>query len=168
MTIWFTSDHHFGHRNIIDYCKRPFGSVEAMDEAMIARWNAVVGVDDEVWHLGDFAYRCGPNRMAEIFHRLHGRALHLVRGNHDRKRTLALPWASTQTSAEIVVDGRRLVLSHYAFRVWNGCLRGSWHLYGHSHGELPGTAASCDVGVDVWDFRPVAIDQIAARLSGTE
>ncbi len=74
--------------------------------------------------------------------------------NHDRRYTLALPWASIQDYAELVVDHRMLVLFHYSLRVWNRSHFGSLSLYGHSHGTLPGTAASCDVGVDVWDFRP--------------
>lgn len=57
MKVWFTADTHFGHRNILKHCDRPFGSVKEMDEALIAMWNAVVGLNDDVWHLGDFAYR---------------------------------------------------------------------------------------------------------------
>ncbi|PJI56035.1 metallophosphoesterase [Methylobacterium radiotolerans] len=164
MTVWFTSDHHFGHANIIPLCRRPFSDAAEMDETMIERWNAVVGTQDEVWHLGDFAHRCGPNRVAEIFGRLRGRAIHLVRGNHDRRYTLALPWTSIQHYAELVVDHRMLVLFHYSLRVWNRSHFGSLSLYGHSHGTLPGTAASCDVGVDVWDFRPASLDEIVRRI----
>jgi calcineurin-like phosphoesterase family protein len=64
--VYFTADQHFGHAGIIGLCKRPFRSVEEMDEAMIANWNAVVGPDDEVWHLGDFAYRIKPARLTWI------------------------------------------------------------------------------------------------------
>lgn len=164
VTVWFTSDHHFGHANIIPLCGRPFADAAEMDETMIERWNAVVGTQDEVWHLGDFAHRCGPNRIAEIFGRLRGRAIHLVRGNHDRRYTLALPWSSIQDYAELVVDHRMLILFHYSLRVWNRSHFGSLSLYGHSHGTLPGTAASCDVGVDVWDFRPASLDEIIRRI----
>jgi len=165
MTVWFTADQHFGHANIIRHCGRPFSDVVEMDEAMIQRWNASVGSDDEVWHLGNFAYRCGPNRMREIYSRLRGRALHLVRGNHDSKRTLELPWASVQRYAEIKVDCQLLILFHYGLRVWHRSHHGSWSLYGHSYGKLPGTATSCDVGVDAWDFRPVSIVEIRAALA---
>ncbi|GAN46951.1 MULTISPECIES: metallophosphoesterase family protein [Methylobacterium] len=164
MTLWFTADHHFGHANIIRFCHRPFADVAEMDEAMIERWNAVVEDRDEVWHLGDFAYRCGPNRQAEIFGRLHGRAIHLVRGNHDRGRTLALPWASVQHYAEIDANGRLLVLFHYALRGWRGSRRGSLALHGHSHGALPNLPATCDVGVDVWNFRPVSLPEILRKI----
>ncbi|WP_183507352.1 metallophosphoesterase family protein [Methylobacterium brachythecii] len=166
MTIWFTSDHHFGHTNIIRFCGRPYSSVEEMDEALVERWNSVVGSNDEVWHLGDFAHRCGPNRMREIFSSLRGRAVHLVLGNHDRKHTLELPWASVQHYAELRIDGRLIVLFHYGLRAWNQSGRGSWSLYGHSHGSLPGTPSSSDVGVDAWNFRPVSLDEIAEQHRG--
>lgn len=164
MTIWFSADHHFGHDNIIRYCARPFRDTAEMNESLIERWNAVVRKDDEVWYLGDFAYRCGPNRLAEIFGRLHGRKIHLVRGNHDRRATLALPWTSVQNYAEIVVEGRMLVLFHYALRVWNKSHHRSLSLYGHSYGRLPNAPASCDVGVDAWNFKPVSLDDIVGRI----
>jgi hypothetical protein len=70
---WYTSDHHFGHKNIIAHNSRPFASVEEMDEALIARWNSVVGPDDVVYHLGDFSF--GP--QAYYLPRLNGEK-HLV------------------------------------------------------------------------------------------
>src|SRR5438094_35253 len=102
-----------------------------MDEIMVERWNATVGLNDEVWHLGDFAHRCGPNRLLDIFASLNGRAIHLVRGNHDRKVTLALPWTSVQHYAEIRCEDSLLILFHYALRVWNKSQQGSISLHGH-------------------------------------
>lgn len=166
MTVWFTADHHFGHRNIIALCNRPFADVEEMDEALIDRWNAVVGAGDEVWHLGDFAYRCGPNRIAGIFERLRGSAIHLVRGSHDRTATLSLPWASVQHYAELVLAGRHLILFHYALCDWNRSRFGSLALHAHTYGRSHVTAGSCDVGVDGWDYKPVALDVILARIAG--
>src|SRR5664279_3833835 len=65
---------------------------------------------------------------------------------------------------QIVVDGQRLVLCHYGMRTWPGSRRGALHLYGHSHGTLPGNAQCLDVGVDCWDFRPVTLPEIRAKL----
>ena len=65
------------------------------------------------------------------------------------------------------VDGQQLVLCHYAMRVWPGQHQGAIQLYGHSHGNLPGTATSCDVGVDCWGFAPVSIEDIKRRLAET-
>lgn len=168
MTLWFTADHHFGHANIVRFCRRPFANAAEMDEAMVERWNANVDDHDEVWHLGNFAYRCGPNRLAEIFGRLHGRAIHLVRGNLDRRTTLTLPWSSVQHYAETVVDGRVLVLFHYVLHEWNRSNHGSLCLHGHSHGSLAPAPTSCDVGVDAWDFRPVSLDEILERLGSSK
>ena len=81
--IFFTSDTHFGHANIIKYCARPFASVQEMNRELIARWNAVVGPRDTVYHLGDFAF--GKASEAPTFLRkLNGAKKILIRGNHDR------------------------------------------------------------------------------------
>lgn len=162
MTVFFTSDTHFGHAGAIARFRRPFASVRAMDAAMIARWTATVGGDDEVWHLGDFAVRQTEVRMAEILASLPGRK-HLVRGNNDTGATASLPgWASVQDYVEIAVEGTRLVLCHYPFRTWNGMYKGAFNLHGHSHGQLKEMTRQVDVGVDVWDFRPVTLAQIRA------
>jgi calcineurin-like phosphoesterase family protein len=159
----FTADNHFGHEAIIAMSARPFSSVEEMDETMIANWNAVVARGDNVWHVGDFAHRCDPKRKRAIFSRLNG-SKHLVPGNHDDGDTLALPWASIGQIRQIVVEGQKIVLCHYGLRTWPGSRRGAIHLYGHSHGTLPGNAQSLDVGVDCWDFRPVTLAEIKEVL----
>ena len=51
MAVFFFSDTHFGDHRVLNLYPRPFGSVGEMDAAMIERWNAVVGPEDEVWHL---------------------------------------------------------------------------------------------------------------------
>ena len=66
MTVWFTADTHFGHGGALGRFKRPFRSVDEMDEALVARWNERVRHTDEVWHLGDFAYRASSRRMVEL------------------------------------------------------------------------------------------------------
>lgn len=162
MTVFFTSDTHFGHAGALGRFARPFASVAGMDAAMAARWNAAVGADDDVWHLGDFALGRTAEAMAALLRRLNGRK-HLVAGNNDGPATRALAeWASVQDYAEIAADGVRLVLCHYAFRTWNGMYKGAWNLHGHSHGQLGRMARQADVGVDVWDFRPVTFAAIRA------
>lgn len=165
MKTWFTADTHFGHQNIIKFCARPFETVDEMNEGLILRWNETVSPEDEVWHLGDFAFR---NKVpAQSFlARLHG-VKHLICGNHDHRSTLDAPgWASVHQYREIDIAGQRVVLFHYAMRVWNGSVNGAIHLYGHSHGELPGHGLSLDVGVDAdWDWRPVSLQQIRERLN---
>jgi calcineurin-like phosphoesterase family protein len=163
MTVWFTADHHFQHANIIQFCSRPFVDAEAMDDAMVANWNRYVAPDDTVWHLGDFAVTNKRVLLEGFFSRLNGRK-HLIVGNHDGKDTCRLGWQSINELAEVTVDDQRIVLCHYGLRVWPGLRRGAIHLYGHSHGRLPGTSRSLDVGVDEWSFTPVCLPEILDRL----
>jgi calcineurin-like phosphoesterase family protein len=152
VTVFFTADTHFGDHRVLNISKRPFSSVDEMDAAMTQRWNAIVGAEDEVWHLGDFA-RNG-KIAAKIFPLLNGRK-HLIVGNNDTPAVLNLNWMSVQSYAEITVDSAPLVLCHYPFRTWNGIGKGVINLHGHSHGRLKPIKRQLDVGVDVRDFRPV-------------
>ncbi|UVF18450.1 metallophosphoesterase [Microvirga terrae] len=168
MATWFTSDHHFGHAAILSptmHCRRGdhFASIQEHDAELVRRWNEVVAPDDEVFHLGDFAHRTSEEYARAVFGKLHGRK-HLIRGNHERLGD-KLPWASKQDFLEVTVDGKHLVLFHYGMRVWPRMRRGSLHLYGHSHGALPGCSQSLDVGVDAWGFRPVPLAEILARMA---
>lgn len=148
---------------------RTFASIEAHDETLIARWNAAVRPEDTVWHLGDFSYRCSEDYARSVFGRLRGRYRFLVRGNHDRI-SVRLPWDGIFDVARVAVPDPAtgttvgLFLFHYACRVWPRMHRGDLHIYGHSHGTLPGTATSTDVGVDCFGFRPVTLDEIRVRL----
>lgn len=158
MTIFFTADTHFGDHRTINIQKRPFASVAEMDAALIECWNAVVGPEDVVWHLGDVARRAAD--VPALLDRLHG-TKHLLRGNNDPDATLtAAGWASTGDYAEIMVDGRALVLCHYPFRSWNGQHKGALNLHGHSHGRLKPMPRQFDVGVDVHEFGPVTLERL--------
>ena len=109
---------------------------------------------------GDFALGPGPVRVAELVGSLHGEK-HLLIGNNDDAATIAASgWASVGHYAELTVDGRPLVLCHYAFRTWNDMGRGALNLHGHSHGKLTPIPKQYDVGVDAQDFRPVTLPQI--------
>ncbi len=162
MTVFFTGDTHFGHGGALGFYRRPFASVTAMNAALIARWNETVGPDDEIWHLGDFAIRRPAAVVADLLARLQGRK-HLVAGNNDPAATTGCDgWASVQPYVEMTTDGVSLVLCHYPFRSWHGMDKGWINLHGHSHGRLKPQPRQYDVGVDVRDFRPVAIGQILA------
>lgn len=160
--IWFTSDTHWHHANIIKYTKRPFANVDEMNEAMINNWNARVGRNDNVYHLGDFAFATEP-QIRELNRRLNGH-VHLIEGNHDSKRIKGnLGFASYQPYKELKLASNKIILFHYAMRVWNGSHHGSWHLYGHSHGTLPEDpySRSTDIGVDSHNYAPVSLDEVA-------
>ena len=135
---------------------------------MVQRWNAVIGPEDDVWHLGDFALRRSAEAIEALLDRLRGRK-HLIIGNNDGPATTGLPgWASTQAYAELELDGVGLVLCHYPFRTWRNMGRGWLNLHGHSHGRLSKMPGQTDVGVDAWDFRPVTLDQIRRSRRGKQ
>ena len=171
--IWFTSDTHFGHKNIIKYVPRPFSSVEEMDEALIENWNSRVKESDEVYHLGDVAL-CSPSKLKKILNRLNGK-IYLIKGNHDDSAEACsdrFEWIKDYYELEVNdPDGYQgkqlLVLFHYAMRVWQASHYGTYHLYGHSHGELPDdpTSLSFDVGVDCHNYAPINYDEIKHIMS---
>ena len=166
--IFFTSDHHFGHKNIIKYSNRPFSSVEEMDAVMIERWNEKVKPNDKVYHLGDVALT-SVNRLNDILSQLNGK-IYLIKGNHEKTAEAChgrFEWIKDYH--ELIVQdkafnkGRQLVvLFHYGMRVWNASHWGTYHLYGHSHGALPDNpnSLSFDVGVDCHDFYPLSYEEV--------
>jgi len=165
MATFFTSDTHFGHGGALGLYRRPFPSVAAMNEAIVERWNETVGPDDVVWHLGDFAIRQPPALVAELLARLQGRK-RLLAGNNDPPGTTERDgWESVQPYAEIALDGVSAVLCHYPFRSWRGMNKGWVNLHGHCHGRLKPQPRQFDVGVDVWEFRPVTLQTILAHRS---
>ena len=158
MAVWFTSDTHIGDHRTINIGKRPFASVAEMDAAIVANWNASVASQDEVWHLGDVARR--PSAVPELLATLNG-TKHLIAGNNDPVATRAANgWASVRDYAEIMLEGRKLVLCHYPFRTWNGMGAGAINLHGHSHGRLTPMRRQYDVGVDPRGFRPVSLAEL--------
>ncbi|WP_279482492.1 metallophosphoesterase family protein [Aureimonas sp. SK2] len=166
--IFFTGDTHFNDPRVLRLDRRPFADLAEHDEALVAAWNAAVGAEDEVWHLGDVA-RGTPAFKDGLLSRLNG-TKHLIAGNNDDAATLENShWRSVQAYAELDVDGTRLVLCHYAFRTWNGMGKGAINLHGHSHARLKPLPRQFDVGVDVFPYRPVSLPEILAsrrRSSG--
>ena len=171
--IWFTADTHFNHAKIIGYSQRPFGDLAQMTEALIDGWNARVAKGDTVFHLGDFALSWGrkdKDTIDSILVRMNGQKW-LIAGNHDRDEVTSNDrWVKVTPYHEISVpltngQKQRIVLCHYALRVWNGMGRGSWMLYGHSHGNLDDIGGkTTDVGVDKWDYAPISVEQLAVYM----
>lgn len=169
MTIWFTSDTHYGHRRVIEYAGRPFTDVDMMNNEMIRRWDERVKPGDLVYHLGDFAL-CEAGTATTIAKSLRGQK-YIVWGNHDKglrkDAKFVGQWIWNRDLTQIEVEGQKIILCHYAMKTWNQMHRGSWQLYGHSHGSLPDDPASLqlDVGVDCWDYAPVSFEQIKQRMA---
>lgn len=162
---WFVADTHFGHGKMVE--PRGYKTVEDMDRGLVANWNNVVAPGDEIFHLGDFAYKSFPERTRAIFAALNG-IKHLVMGNHDvdNEVVLGLPWASPPAHRRFLRIGQqKIVLDHYAGRTWAGSFRGAIQLFGHSHGRMPANSQSCDVGLDAWAGEPVGLDDITAYLA---
>lgn len=128
-----------------------------MNEFIIAQHNALVGKGDVVYHLGDFTF----NGRDRFLRRLKGSHVFL-RGNHDHKRY------KDPEVRYIKVEGQRIVLCHYAMRVWAESHYGSWQLYGHSHGTLPPVGKQLDVGVDTNGFKPYSFDDIKSIIDSAD
>lgn len=161
VTVFFTADTHFGDHRPLNIHRRPFASVADMDSTLIANWNAVVGPQDEVWHLGDVARRLAD--VEGLLARLHG-TKHLLLGNNDAPAIAHVPgWTSVAAYAELTLDGHALVLCHYPFRSWNGQHRNSLDLHGHSHGRLKPLLRQYDVGVDARGWRPVTLAELLTK-----
>lgn len=191
MNIFFTADTHFGHANIIRYSKRPWinwktdvvkvfdpgteAHVERwaspeiaqrrkkeMDDVLVCNWNNAVKPGDLVYHVGDFCFGKTPDFL-RYFHALNGKIV-LIKGNHDKVawENRSVFHEAHDSYLEVEINGKEITLCHYALRVWNKSHLGSWHLYGHSHGELADlkTSRSFDVGVDCHNFRPISFDEV--------
>ena len=138
MKKYIIADTHFNHKNIIDYCNRPFNDIDEMECEIINRWNNKVNSNDDVYILGDVFYRYKKDR-ADFLKKLNGR-LHLIIGNHDfeiLKNEAALAcFESTEKLKQIVDNGRRVVMCHYPMVSWNMKHFGSYHVYGHVHSKV--------------------------------
>lgn len=159
---FFTADTHFDHHKIRELVGRPFESLDEMNQAMIDNWNKIVTKKDLVYHLGDFAF----DRHAHFQQALNGKKI-LIIGSHDQMPESVLAnFTAVYYLKNISIDSQHVVLSHCAFRVWEGSFHGSWNFYGHSHGTLPEDPyrKACDVGVDVWNYSPVPWEILKKKM----
>jgi len=167
--IYFTSDIHFGHENIIKYCNRPFSSVDEMDDTLIKNWNSKVKPNDEIYVIGDFSFQA-PSKYLPL---LNGKK-YLVLGNHDDRKVMeqtnSWVWIRDYYELKLQVNGQKqmIALFHFAMRTWNKQHHGSWHLFGHSHGGMPPHGKSFDIGVDCWNYFPLSLDEVTAEMDKLE
>ena len=180
--IFFTSDTHFGHSKIIDYCKRPFSSIEEHDKALIQNWNSVVGQDDTVFHLGDFAYG-NSQFIANIIKQLNGNII-LIKGNHDLRNinpTLYNIFSDVVYQARILIDKQTVYLNHFPFLCFDhgdiNLYKNNYNiqLFGHVHsGPLTSSKdvsrlnilfpTQYDVGVDNNNYTPISWADVKNKI----
>ena len=136
--IYYTSDLHLGHENIIGLCARPFSCVEEMDETLIANWNDKVTNGDAVYILGDLIWE--KSDPISYLSRLKGKK-HLILGNHDRwiaREGAAAFFESVSKYAELSLDEHPVTLCHYPMLEWKnsrkiGSSRLGYLIHGHIH-----------------------------------
>jgi len=141
-------------------------NISKHDEDLVKNWNSVVGKKDNVWILGDFAWK----NHGHFIKALNGKKF-LIRGNHDKMPVNCfnlfskIKGFSYHYSYFIHLYGKSVMLSHCPYETWFSSCHGSWHLYGHCHGRMPETLSlKFDVGVDVWNYTPVHWEVISAKM----
>lgn len=182
MEYWFTSDTHFGHANFIRGTSkwkdtrmcRPFDTVEEHDDTLITAINDCVHRDDVLIHLGDFCFPSKAKTVNEYRERITCQNVWVLPGNHDKiyalkyaTNMLMLPPGIYELPAASSESRPDIIMCHYAMRVWNKSHFGTWHLFGHSHGQLsiPDDSLSMDVGVDTNSrWGPYNMEMIAAHM----
>lgn len=158
--IWFTSDLHIGHTNIISYCSRPFSSVDEMNDELVKRWNDRVQKHDTVYVVGDMFLGLVENAIPYV-KSLRGRKI-LIRGNHDRKSSIMLESGFDEVHNRIEMklkDGRSALLIHEPSK------NVSYDefdviVHGHHHGPPIVSGKMINVCVDNWDFKPISEDEL--------
>lgn len=184
--IYFTSDTHFNHENIIKFCNRPYNSVAEMNNDMIEKWNNKVPKDALVFHLGDFAYGKFADTK-EIRDKLNGKII-LIKGNHDWKNNASSPtqekilFENVYNQLLIKIDKRYVYLNHYPFLCYAGTYSDVenqyYQLFGHVHSRKQIQTigkdderlkylfpTQYDVGVDNNDFTPLSWSDVDNIIS---
>ena len=167
--IYYIGDTHFGHSAVIGFDNRPFENVEEMDRQLIALWNSRVTSNDEIYILGDFAFR-NEKTFSWYLKQLKGKK-HLIVGNHDGKLLKDVEalnyFASINYYLEIADEKRRVILSHYPLAEWNGFHRQSYHVYGHIHGNTEGVYQymkqfdkALNAGCMINNYLPVSLNEL--------
>ncbi|MDO8363708.1 MAG: metallophosphoesterase family protein [Actinomycetota bacterium] len=188
MALWFTSDLHFGHTNIIRYSHRPFADTDEMNHALVQQWNELVQPTDTVWVLGDVAM----GRIADtlpLAAELAGHKL-LIAGNHDRcwegHGPRAAEWLDRyrdagfaevhQGSVRLCIGGHHVTMSHFPYEgdsrdedrypAARPADEGGWLLHGHVHERWRQHERMINVGCDAWGWRPVSEAVVAGLIEG--
>ena len=169
--IYFTSDTHFGHKNIIKLCNRPFKDLDEMNNKLIHNWNSRVKEGDTIFHLGDFCFKNSNEERGEGIRvnakgwlsKLNGNII-VVKGNHDNNNSMNTPIERI----EIKYGGKKILLIHnsddYEYKKGEFDLILCGHIHQAWEQEKIKKIPIVNVGIDVWDYRPVSINKILDRI----
>ena len=176
--VWVTSDWHINHRNILDYCHRPWKTLDEMHSGLIANYNKKVNPGDNVYFLGDIIFgkkKLLPDIMNEVFSQLNGQKF-LIKGNHDyycKEEWFSKHFVWIRDYYELrVLDAeapngkwQKFIMCHYPIYSWNEMANGSICLSGHAHGSTDQTnlqTRRIDVGIDAMysDHSPINVNTI--------
>lgn len=141
--LYFTSDLHLGHENIIALCNRPFTSIEEMDNIIIDNWNSVITKDDTIFVLGDFSWRIGDSQIKHYISQLSGNII-FIKGNHDKNEDafssskfydgfVNIKVKDDNDDTKALGGYQYITLCHYPMLSWYQSHRGAWQLFGHWH-----------------------------------
>ena len=162
--IFFTSDLHFGHSNIIKYCKRPFVDTKEMDEEIIKKWNKKVAKNDTVYILGDIALS---KESLFLVKKLNGKK-HLIIGNHDfylLDEIYKLKCFESINYMEVILlNDKILTLCHFPTYSFIG----DWLIYGHVHNneadkswlEIRRCQNTLNAGCEINNYVPVTFEEL--------
>lgn len=171
--IYFTSDLHLGHSNVLKLCNRPFETIEEMDEYIIDKWNKKVTNNDTVYMLGDIMFR-NKKPPEEYLSRLKGKK-HLIRGNHDRtwmKKVDVDKYFLSNENLVFMSDGKhRITMCHYPMMSWPHMSTDGYMIHGHIHGNtnadywrlIEKTKYMLNAGMDINGFEPVTFDEMLSN-----
>lgn len=169
MTVYFGSDYHFEHKNILSFCNRPYVDLDEMQDKMIEEYHDRLSPGDVVYLLGDIQF-CNHTDYLQKLCKNKRVEVHLIHGNHDSKRTRNYEgWRSSQSYKDIKVDNTRISLFHYPISEWNRKDHGSIHLHGHTHGLMSHKAEyipkRLDVGYDNTGQVLISFDEVITRIT---
>src|SRR5574343_44652 len=170
--IYFTSDTHYGHQNILSFCstRNHFKNVEEMNQILIDNWNFIINKNDIVYNLGDVSFTSLANTI-NILKQLNGQK-HLIIGNHDfkllKEHDFKKYWKSINNDFIGKIEKQKIHLYHFPLLSWNCRHYGSIHLYGHIHEQILDNGKSMNVGVDAIEgFKPISLDEVIEILKDT-
>lgn len=168
--VFFTSDHHFYHKKLMENTRPLFKTVEEMNEQLIVNWNKKITCLDVVFVLGDlFWVTSGVTKenMQKIISALHYKELHFIMGNHDDKKWIKhlAPFFKTISDLQFIkVDGQKIMVSHYPMRSWRADEHDSYNLHGHTHGLMKPLRNQLDVGIDCHYYFPISFNEVQSIM----